>query len=73
MIGFYVVFIGIILFVAYAGIENTIKLFTYIDLEFRYRWILLRSYSLRHKLEQQLGIVPTSLLEHVVPEGYKND
>ncbi|ADO97720.1 hypothetical protein SShM2_109 [Synechococcus phage S-ShM2] len=71
MIGFYVVFVALILFVAWAGVDGTMKLMTFIDLEFRYRWVLLRSYRMRHRLEEELGIVPTSLVSHVFPEERK--
>ena len=71
MIGFYVVFVALILFIAYAGVDRTMKLFSFIDLEFRYRWVLLRSYRMRHRLEEELGIIPTSLFAHVFPEEHR--
>ena len=44
----------IILMIAYAGMEETMRLFSYIDLVIRYQWIQFRMFMMRRKLEQQL-------------------
>ena len=54
MLGIYVIVTLIILMVAYAGIEETIRLFAYTDLVIRYQWIKFRMFMMRRKLEQQL-------------------
>ena len=54
MLGIYVIIALIILMVAYAGIEETIRLFAYTDLVIRYQWIKFRMFMMRRKLEQQL-------------------
>ena len=54
MLGIYVIITLIILMVAYAGIEETIRLFAYTDLVIRYQWIKFRMFMMRRKLEQQL-------------------
>ena len=54
MLGIYVVITLIVLMVAYAGIEETMRLFAYADLVIRYQWIKFRMFMMRRKLEQQL-------------------
>ena len=54
MLGLYVVVAIVILCVAYAGIDETIRLFAYLDLQLRYTWVRFRMYLMRRKLEQQL-------------------
>ena len=39
MLGIYVLLTGFVLLVAYAGMEETVRLFAYIDLMIRYQWI----------------------------------
>ena len=40
--------------VAYAGVEETMRLFAYADLVIRYQWIKFKMFMMRRKLEQQL-------------------
>jgi len=54
MLGVYVVITLVILLVAYAGVEETTRLFAYMDLQLRYAWVRFRMYLMRRKLEQQL-------------------
>ena len=54
MLGIYVIITLIVLMVAYAGIEETMRLFAYADLVIRYQWIKFRMFMMRRKLEQQL-------------------
>ena len=54
MLGIYVVITLIVLMVAYAGMEETIRLFAYADLVIRYQWVKFRMFMMRRKLEQQL-------------------
>jgi hypothetical protein len=54
MLGLYVLITCFILLVAYAGMEETVRLFAYIDLVIRWRWVQFRMYMMRRKLEQQL-------------------
>ncbi|AGH26930.1 hypothetical protein SXBG_00195 [Synechococcus phage S-CAM1] len=54
MLGVYVVITLVILLVAYAGVEETTRLFVYFDLQLRYAWVRFRMYLMRRKLEQQL-------------------
>lgn len=41
--------------IAYAGVEETMRLFAYIDLQIRYAWIRFRMEIMRRKLKRQLG------------------
>jgi len=54
MLGLYVVITVVILLVAYAGVEETMRLFAYLDLQLRYTWVRFKMYLMRRKLEQQL-------------------
>jgi len=54
MLGIYVLITCFILLVAYAGMEETVRLFAYIDLVIRYQWIKFRTFMMKRKLEQQL-------------------
>ena len=40
--------------VAYAGMEETMRLFSYVDLMIRWQWIQFRMFMMRRRLEQQL-------------------
>ena len=54
MLGLYVLITCFILLVAYAGMEETVRLFAYIDLVIRYQWIKFKMFLMKRKLEQQL-------------------
>ena len=54
MLGLYVLITCFILLVAYAGMEETVRLFAYIELVIRYQWIKFKMFMMRRKLEQQL-------------------
>ena len=54
MLGIYIVVTLVVLLVAYAGVEETVRLFAYLDLVIRYQWVKFRMFMMRRKLEQQL-------------------
>ena len=54
MLGLYLVVAIVLLCIAYAGVEETLRLFAYLDLQLRYTWVRFRMYLMRRKLEQQL-------------------
>ena len=54
MLGLYVVITVVVLCIAYAGVEDTIRLFAYLDLQLRYAWVRFKMYLMRRKLQQQL-------------------
>ena len=72
MLGLYVVIAIVILCIAYAGVEETIRLFAYLDLQLRYAWVRFRMYLMRRKLEQQL-IKDLPEYNKVIKELNKND
>jgi len=54
MLGIYVIITLIVFMIAYAGMEETMRLFAYIDLTIRWQWVQFRMFMMRRKLEQQL-------------------
>ena len=72
MLGLYVVITVVILCITYAGVEETIRLFAYLDLQLRYAWVRFRMYLMRRKLEQQL-IKDLPEYNKVIKELKKND
>ena len=54
MLGLYVVIAIVILCIAYAGVEETMRLFAYLDLQLRYAWVRFKLMIMRRKLKQQL-------------------
>ena len=54
MIGLYLVVAIVLLLIAYAGVEETMRLFAYADLQLRYAWIRFRMMLMRRKLKRQL-------------------
>jgi len=54
MLGLYIPIAILFLLIAYAGVEETIRLFAYADLVIRYQWVKFRMFMMRRKLEQQL-------------------
>jgi urease accessory protein UreF len=72
MLGLYVVITVVILCITYAGVEDTMRLFAYLDLQLRYAWVRFRMYLMRRKLEQQL-IKDLPEYNKVIKELKKND
>ena len=72
MLGLYLVVAIVLLLVAYAGVEETMRLFAYLDLQLRYAWVRFRMYLMRRKLEQQL-IKDLPEYNKVIKELKKND
>lgn len=54
LIGFYLTIVILALMVAYAGVEGTMRVFTYLDLQLRYAWIRIKMELMRRKLKSQL-------------------
>lgn len=55
MMGLYLVVAIVLLCIAYAGVEETMRLFAYLDLQLRYAWIRFRMELMRRKLRYQLS------------------
>ena len=54
MVGLYLVVAIVLLLIAYAGVEETMRLFAYLDLQLRYAWVRFRMMLMRRKLKRQL-------------------
>jgi hypothetical protein len=54
-LGFYLTVFILAGMIAYAGVENTLNLFRYIDLSLRYQIVLVRMFFMRRKLERVLN------------------
>lgn len=53
-IGLYVFTFVIAGMVAYAGTEETLKVFEYLGLQIKYQWVMIRMAVMRYKLKRQL-------------------
>jgi hypothetical protein len=65
MIGLYLTVAIIILMVAYAGVENTLRLFEYINLQIRFLPLRIRMELMRRKLKRQLDIDKEELFKRI--------
>jgi len=61
MILFYLTIITILLMVAYAGIEGTLRLFLYYDYQFKFLVMQIGRYFLGRKLRRQLTFIRKDL------------
>ena len=55
-IGLNVLLILLIMFIAYAGFDETMRLIAYLDLQVRYAIIRFKMRRMQRKLEKQLGL-----------------
>ena len=65
MIGLYLTVAIVVLLVAYAGFDNTMKLFAYIDLQLRFIPLRIKMELMKRKLRKQLFIDREELLKKV--------
>ena len=54
MLGLYLIVAIVLLLIAYAGVDETMRLFAYVDLQLRYALVRFRMMLMRRKLKQQL-------------------
>lgn len=54
-LGFYLTVFILAGMIAYAGVENTLNLFKYIDLLLRYQIVLIRMFFMKRKLKRVLN------------------
>ncbi len=71
MIATYLVALILIFMIAYAGVEGTMRVFEYLDLELRFIWIKFRLWMMKRKLRRQLGLPPTNFSK--LQKEIKND
>ena len=69
MLAFYLTIAILVCMVAYAGVESTMQLFAFVDLEIRWHIVLFRTFFIRRKLEKELGFPKTSFLHHFKTYG----
>lgn len=56
MIALYLCVAIVILMIAYAGVEATLRVFAYIDITLRWQWVRLRMYFMKKRLERDLMV-----------------
>ena len=71
MYGFYMLVVFVAILVAVAGVDETLKIFAYVDLQLRYAFIRLQMKWMGWKLKRQL-IKDTNNFEKFLKE-YNND
>jgi len=69
MVSTYLTVTILVCLLAYAGIDNTISLFAYLDLELRWHWIIFKTYFMRRQLESELGLPKTPFTKHYKTYG----
>ena len=62
LISLYLCTLILIGMIAYAGIEGTMRVFVYLELQIKYLWIKIQMYFMKRRLEKQLGI-PSKLTD----------
>lgn len=55
-IGLYFLLIILGILIAYAGVDETLKLFTYLDLQLRYFFIKIQMKKMQRKLQRDLNL-----------------
>lgn len=71
LIGLYLTIAIIALMVAYAGVEGTMRVFYYLDLQLRFAYIRIRMHLMANKLKRQL-VKDTNNYKKLIEE-LKND
>jgi len=71
MVAFYLTVLILTCMIWYAGIEGTLRVFVYIDLELRYLGIKFKMWRMRRDLEKKMGYPPQTFTEFL--EEYNND
>ena len=56
MIALYLCVAIVVLMIAYAGVEATLRVFAYIDITLRWQWVRLRMYFMKKRLEKDLMV-----------------
>ena len=56
MIALYLCVAIVVLMIAYAGVEATIRVFAYIDITLRWQWVRLRMYFMKKRLVRDLMV-----------------
>lgn len=59
MLAFYLTFLIFVCMVWYAGMEGTMRVFAYLDLQIRFFGVRFKMWQMKRQLEKQLGLPPT--------------
>ena len=62
LISLYLTIIILMGMIWYAGIEGTMRVFVYLELQIKYLWIKIQLYFMKRRLQKQLGI-PSKLTD----------
>ena len=54
LLGVYILLIIILLMIAYDGVEGTLRVFVYFDLQFKYAIVRIRMFFVERKLKKRL-------------------
>lgn len=54
IIGFYIAILVILLMIAYGGVGGTLRVFAYLDLQFRFATVRIRMFFIERKLRRRL-------------------
>lgn len=71
MVAFYLTVLILTCMIWYAGLEGTMRAFTYLDLQLRYFGIKVQMWRMKRQLEKQLDLPPTDFSS--IFEEIRND
>lgn len=60
---FYVLMAILLLMVAYAGFEGTMRVFVYLELQIKYAYIRIQMWQMKRKLKAQLSVQTEEFLK----------
>ena len=72
LLGFYITLLIIAFLFAYGGYENTMRLFAYLDIQFRFAILRVRMYFMARKLRKQLNLTHLPQLKELNQKESKN-
>lgn len=73
MTSFYLCALIICILIAYAGIDETMRLFVYLDLQLRFAYVRIRMYFMKKSLEKQLSQYKRGEWKSFIEEVKQND
>ena len=65
LLEFYLLISIIMLMIAYAGFEGTMRVFAYIELQIKYQYIMFIMWRMRRKLKRQLDLDTKNILNRL--------
>lgn len=70
MLGLYLCIVILCGMIWYGGMDGTMRVFAYADLQLRYAWVRVRMWQMKRRLERDLHLHPTDFSQ--VLEDIKN-